>query len=427
MSVVRFKYRQAAIQPELTVAKENASLSLAKKKKVEEPDPYADLPKVNNDQTIFLATHTQVKRVEVLISSNEEAYRKKHYPTIEERIEKQKEWAGMQLREAKIASEREALKKAMELKVISERKKMDSREAAKRDGIPPPHEDEENVEVDPMIPDEPLGPGGLPLTDIDAEDDTNALGGDGDAQGMNAEYAEELLDIKERKLLASRNTLMYHREWSRWERRKYAWKVQYGWMGKRDRDLTEVLPWLLLGRREVSSNQSLLLQHGVTHILNMTSDIPCAFPNTFIYQRVPIKDNLKADIASHFATIINFIKRAEKCKGRILVHCTIGASRAPTAVLAYLIYVRGIPLVDAYNYIMVLRPLVMPNQHFLFELAKFECELGEGSSVMYHKEWRFYEFNVFRAEGFPERRSLGLYKTAFTLQTKQADEDDLLA
>jgi hypothetical protein len=44
-------------------------------------------------------------------------------------------------------------------------------------------------------------------------------------------------------------------------------------------------------------------------------------------------------------------------------------------VLAYLVYAKGIPLVDAYNYICVLRPLVAPNQHFLFELAKFEASI----------------------------------------------------
>lgn len=56
-----------------------------------------------------------------------------------------------------------------------------------------------------------------------------------------------------------------------------------------------------------------------------------------------------------------------------------------------------------------------------------QCELGEGSSVMYHKEWRFYEYNIFRTEGFPERRALGLYNTVMTLYTKQADEENLLS
>lgn len=59
--------------------------------------------------------------------------------------------------------------------------------------------------------------------------------------------------------------------------------------------------------------------------------------------------------------------------------------------------------------------------HFL------QCELGEGCSVFFHKDWRFYAFNLFKAEGFPERRSLGLYSTVQALYTPVADDADLLA
>lgn len=256
----------------------------------------------------------------MLISSNEEAYRKKQYPTIEERIQRQKEWARLQLQEAKIASEREALKKAMEAKAIAARKQLDAIEAAKRDGLPYDHIQVEDPDIDPQIPQEPLGPGGAPLRDADEDEEDNNNGFDAGMGQINADYAAELLDIKERKLLATRNTLPYHQVLSKWQRRKLAWKVYYGWLGKRDKEITEVLPWLLLGRREVSSNQALLLKLGVTHILNMTSDLPCCFPSTFIYQRIPLKDNLQADIESHFSTIVNFIKRVEKCKGKVSIH-----------------------------------------------------------------------------------------------------------
>jgi len=200
---------------------------------------------------------------------------------------------------------------------------MEAVEDARRDGLPIPHEPESD-EIDPMIPEEPAGPGGAPLPDGDEADDGNAA-----EQAMNDEFAAELLDIKERKLLATRKTLQYHKEMTRWEKRKLSWRVHYGWLGKRDKDLTVVLPWLLLGRREVSTNQSLLLQMGVTHILNMTHDCPCVFPHTFIYQRVPIRDNLTTDLAAHFTTIINFIKRVEKCKGRVrlIEHSSSGDSQ----------------------------------------------------------------------------------------------------
>ena len=79
----------------------------------------------------------------------------------------------------------------------------------------------------------------------------------------------------------------------------------------------------------------------------MTNDLPNCFPSHFIYKRIPIKgrfnvslfydsiviiistknllinnlhclvDNTDAKIAMYFADIINFIKRVQKCKGRV--------------------------------------------------------------------------------------------------------------
>lgn len=94
---------------------------------------------------------------------------------------------------------------------------------------------------------------------------------------------------------------------------------------------------------------------------------------------------------------------------QILVHCTSGSSRAPSMVMAYLLYAKKIPLVDAYNYITAIRPLVAPNSHFLFQLAMLEVQCTESCSVYYHKAWRFYEFNTFRAECVPTRPSMGLF------------------
>ena len=50
----------------------------------------------------------------------------------------------------------------------------------------------------------------------------------------------------------------------------------------------------------------------------------------------------------------------------------MGASRAPTMVMAYLIARRQISLLDAYLYIQSLRSIVQPNPHFLYQLAELE-------------------------------------------------------
>lgn len=50
----------------------------------------------------------------------------------------------------------------------------------------------------------------------------------------------------------------------------------------------------------------------------------------------------------------------------------MGASRAPTMVMAYFIARRQISLLDSYRYIQALRSVVQPNAHFLFQLAQLE-------------------------------------------------------
>ena len=69
----------------------------------------------------------------------------------------------------------------------------------------------------------------------------------------------------------------------------------------------------------------------------------------------------------------------------------IRASRAP--VIAFLVARKGIALADAYDYVCSMRPVTSLNFHFLNQLAKLELAMGEGCSVLYHKDWQFFEFN----------------------------------
>lgn len=109
------------------------------------------------------------------------------------------------------------------------------------------------------------------------------------------------------------------------------------------------------------------------------------------------------------------------------MHCSAGASRAPTAVIAYLLAKKRVTLEDAYNYVCRMRSVVYPNKRFLFQLSMLEVKMFESSSVYYHKHWRFFEFNVFRAQQVEERERLGMYATVMTLYETLEEEEDLLA
>lgn len=56
-----------------------------------------------------------------------------------------------------------------------------------------------------------------------------------------------------------------------------------------------------------------------------------------------------------------------------------------------------------------------------------KSSLDEGCSVYHHRDWRFYEFNVFRGQQVPERRPMGLYRATMRLYQKIENEEDLLS
>lgn len=382
---------------------------MAKKEKPVIPEKFADIDVSGWEEPVYLPSATQVRRIEVLITSDEEAYRRKHKPTIMQRVEMQKEWSREQLQKAKLDQQKAIMKQKQMLKQRGE------------------------DELEPGEPRLDIAQFENELLDLDAKDAAEMrleleIQQQDFKNKSNIDFEAQLMDIKERKVMASRDTTRYHREHSSAERIYRAALLFFGVRSYFNKSgATEVLSWLILGRRETASTQQNLVHMGITHILNLTIDCPNSFDGNFVYLRIPVKDSLEADIGKYFKQIIDFIKRVESCKGKILVHCNAGASRAPTAVLAYLIFAKNISLCDAYNYITAMRPLVKPNQHFLFQLAMLEVQMGFGCSVYFHRDWRFYEFNVFRAEQIRTRRTIGVTRTVMRLYEKDKKDLDLSA
>eukprot|EP01038_Epipyxis_sp_PR26KG_P014618 gene14618-19631_t len=417
MAFVRSKYRAAPANTELVAVTEKSALSLRKKIKPVEEDPYIGIKVSKAEPPVYLASHTQKKRKELSVYSEEDEFRKKQYPTIIERVELQKKWAQEQLQEARMAQKREAIAQLYALQKQAELNKVakDIENAAMK-GNDKNGPDKSNQNDTPVVE-----------FSIGDELDEEELSVMDELKQNDENYAEELMELQEKKLLATRNTKPYHQDITLNQKRILGLKVKFGFVPAQNKDYTIVAPWLLLGRRDCAENLQLLMKLNVTHILNVTDNLPNYHQSLFVYQRIKVKDSNEEDIAVYFETAVEFIQRAERAQGRIFVHCTAGSSRAPTIILAYLIAIRGIPLVDAYNYLTVLRPLVAPNNHFKFLLAKHEIDKLGGSSVFFHKDWRFYEFNQYRANETEPIQSKGLMTATMIINTKMKDDSDLLS
>jgi len=407
---VRVKYRRQVYEPKLREEDktENKALSTAKKDRNNEVDTafLDEMKSLRFKPATMLPAYTQNTRVERVITSEDKEYRRLTRPTLFEQVEIQKGLAKQMLRDEINAAKAE-----------EQKNKVRERLARLAAGANEDDLDEEEAKQE----EEKAPVGG----------DQHHEGGDGDEEtaGMDAEDEAEFkrikLEQKEKRVLRTRNSHEYHFPVDKWRRRKHAFKLLMG-LGGRSKGVTEVLPWILLGPKEEVMNQHHLIGMGVTHILNCTDDVQNEFPNSFVYMKVPIKDDEHQDILDRFPQVVAFFERVEEKRGKIFVHCTAGASRAPAMVAAYLVANRKISLIDTYEYLRAVRPIVAMNTHFLYHLAVLEMKQGMGCSILFHKDWLFYEFNMMKHEIDPKkdwREPQGVFETALVLYRKRVDDD----
>ena len=356
----------------------------------------------------MLPDHTQNTRVEKVILSDDKEYRKQTKPTLFERVETQRATAKQILRIEKARADAEIQK----LKV----REMSARQAV--------GEEENEEDGNDETKDEVNGDENAAAKAVAEYEDATAHMDEEDA----AEFKRIRLEEKERKVLRTRNSHEYHMPVDKWVRRKLAMTLLLN-IGTRTKGITEILPWLLLGPKEsvMGTQMPNLIERGITHIMNVTHDVQNAFPNQFVYMKIPIRDEEETNIGEKFPQALGFLRRVEEKRGRVLVHCQAGASRAAAMVIAYLVAEREISLADAYTYVRARRPIVSITDHFMFQLAQLELAQDQGCSVLYHKDWKFYEFNMMRADIDPKadwREPSGVLETTLQLMRKREDADD---
>ncbi len=71
----------------------------------------------------------------------------------------------------------------------------------------------------------------------------------------------------------------------------------------------EILPFLVLGCARDSSNLTLLRQHGVTAVLNVSHNCACHFEELFEYKVIPVQDSHQSDLLSQLDTAFHFISK----------------------------------------------------------------------------------------------------------------------
>jgi hypothetical protein len=241
-------------------------------------------------------------------------------PTVYERIKIQREWAQEQLQEEKYRTKNEAIKRKADKEMAKMQQSIAEFERQKAAGTVGHNAGDLTVQELSDELDEQLAI-------LEQEDEQLEEAGENvvvDTAGVDSQAGQELLkkqitEIKERKVLAMRNTAGFHPKVSLRSQRLLYLKLLAGWKSHpgNSKNTTFIYDWLILGRKDVAMNLQTLLSLNITHILNVTHDVKNGFFKHFVYEKISIRDSEEEDISKHFSKMVDFIKRCEECKGRV--------------------------------------------------------------------------------------------------------------
>jgi predicted protein tyrosine phosphatase len=98
--------------------------------------------------------------------------------------------------------------------------------------------------------------------------------------------------------------------------------------------------------------------------------------------RISVKDSADEKLIQKFPEVLEFIHHARSVHKPVLVHCSMGVSRSPAVVIAYLIKYEEMTLYDAYYHVLSARSIVCPNLGFMQQLGNWE-EKCRGSTTLF--------------------------------------------
>ena len=126
----------------------------------------------------------------------------------------------------------------------------------------------------------------------------------------------------------------------------------------------------------------MLDERKITHILTCASTIGPRFPKDYEYKVLELLDKPDENITAHFESAQAFINSCREKKGRVLVHCFAGKSRASTITLSYMMSEMRVMLKESYEHLKERRPIAQPNIGFVLQLMGLEKRLfGQNSSI----------------------------------------------
>jgi len=159
---------------------------------------------------------------------------------------------------------------------------------------------------------------------------------------------------------------------------------------------------LYLGPAQSATNESAIKADGITHILNITKEIPKQqYPNIQICQLEcydsPQQQLPFEEAATFIDSCLNNTNKDDKnsCSSakvygnnKCLVHCNAGQSRSASIIIYYLM-TKGNTLQQSYQYVKARKPDIRPNYGFCSQLQGMEQTIfGQGVCTLGMNEYK---------------------------------------
>jgi len=130
--------------------------------------------------------------------------------------------------------------------------------------------------------------------------------------------------------------------------------------------------FLYLGSYENAKSKQQLKDLGISHIVNMASELENEYPYDFKYLRCRLDDIPTDSLIDHLEEALNFIDEAKSTNSKVLVHCAMGISRSSALVIAYVMQAHGMTFEQAKQFVKSQRSCIQPNPGFSQQLLDFE-------------------------------------------------------
>jgi len=136
---------------------------------------------------------------------------------------------------------------------------------------------------------------------------------------------------------------------------------------------SQLTDFLFLGGQKVAMNRPLLLQNGITHVINCASNECDNFYETdFTYLNLHLRDRVDEDLTCIMYEAFDFIDECRRAHQKVFVHCKEGVSRSASLCIGYLMFLQNQDFQETCEFVQSHRPVSQPNLGFATSLLAWQ-------------------------------------------------------